>query len=46
MKTEKKLDPFYIGPFIVIEVDEPNCKIRHGDTSKETIVHKNRTIKI
>lgn len=49
-ENRKKLDPFYIGPFIVTDtlhgIDEPNCKIKHRDTLKETIVHKNRTIKI
>lgn len=45
-ENRKKLDPFYIGPYIVTEIDEPNCKIKHRETLKETKVHKNRIIKI
>ena len=44
--NRKKLDPFYIGPFAVINIDNPNCTIKHKLTGKENIVHKNRLIEI
>lgn len=44
-ENRKKLDPFYIGPYIVKEVNEPNCTIANMKTNKQTIVHKNRIIK-
>lgn len=45
-ENRKKLDPFYIGPFTVTKIADPNCTVKHNNTHKETIVHKNRTIKI
>lgn len=44
-ENRKKLDPFYIGPYIIETVEDPNCTIRHPITNKKTLVHKNRVIK-
>lgn len=45
-ENRRKLDPFYIGPFRIVQVNGPNCTIKHLQTHKETVVHKNRIIKI
>lgn len=44
-ENRKKLDPFYLGPYTVKEINDPNCTIVNQTTNKHTIVHKNRIIK-
>lgn len=44
-ENRKKLDPFYIGPYEIVKLEEPNCFIKHTVTNKVTKVHKNRLIK-
>lgn len=43
-ENRRKLDPFYIGPYMVTNISNTNCTIRHPTSNKETIVHKNRLI--
>lgn len=45
-ENRKKLDPHYIGPYKVKEVQEQNCKLEELNSRKLTIVHKNRIIKM
>lgn len=45
-ENRKKLEPHYIGPFVIKRVDPCNCKIKNQQTKKQTIVHKNRIIKM
>lgn len=45
-KTGKKLDPHYVGPYKVIDVQEQNCKLEELSTRKTSVVHKNRIIKM
>lgn len=47
LKTEgkHKLSPLYSGPFQITDIDNVNAKIKHFETGKESIVHKNRLIK-
>lgn len=45
-ENRRKLDSFYIGPYTVISINEPNCEIQNVTTGKTIIVHKNRIIKI
>lgn len=44
-ENRKKLDSFYIGPYIVDKVEDTNCTISHPNTNKVSTVHKNRIIK-
>lgn len=44
-ENRKKLDPEYIGPFIVVKLDNPNCVIRNRKTNKQSTVHMNRLIR-
>ena len=46
IENNRKLDPCYIGPYKVIEIDEPNCTLINPITEKTTIVHKNRIQKL
>lgn len=43
-ENRKKLDEIYTGPYTVVEVSEPNCKIQDPITTKITEVHLNRLI--
>lgn len=45
-ENRRKLDPFYIGPFEVIKIEDPNCTIKNTLTQKQNTIHKNRLIKI
>lgn len=44
-ENRRKLDSFYIGPYEVISICEPNCEIKNTTTGKTIVVHKNRLIK-
>lgn len=44
-ENRKKLDPQYIGPFLVVNITQPNCTVKHLVTGKQSTVHKNRLIK-
>ena len=44
-ENRKKLDPLYLGPFIITNIKDPNCTIKNKHTHKTTTVHKNRLIK-
>lgn len=44
--NRKKLDPFYLGPYIVHKNEDPNCVIIHPQSKKQSTVHKNRLIKM
>lgn len=44
-ENRKKLDPFYLGPYIVKEINSPNCTIVNENTNKQTVIHKNRIVK-
>lgn len=43
-ENNRKLDPTYIGPFEVVDINHPNLKIRNRDGKLQT-VHKNRVRK-
>lgn len=43
-ENRRKLDAFYIGPYLVTQVDNQNCEIRNEITNNSMIVHKNRLI--
>lgn len=45
-ENRKKLDPHYIGPFKVKNVQAQNCKLQELNSRKLIIVHKNRIIKM
>lgn len=44
-ENRRKLDSFYIAPYEVISIFEPNCEIKNTTTGKTIVVHKNRLIK-
>lgn len=44
-EARKKLNAFYLEPYTVIEISEPNCKVIHTTTGKTLTVHMNRIIK-
>lgn len=44
-ENRKKLDPVYLGPYIVVSIDNTNCTIKNKNTNKLSTVHKNRLIK-
>lgn len=44
-ENRRKLDSFYIGPYQVISISEPNCEIKHVNSGKSVTVHKNRLIR-
>ena len=44
-ENRRKLDSFYNGPYQVIEIVEPNCKIKHKISNQSFTVHINRLIK-
>ena len=44
-ENRRKLDPVYIGPFKIIQIQDPNCLIQNMFTQKQSTVHKNRIIK-
>lgn len=44
-ENRNKLEPVYSGPYKIIEILEPNVKIKHLKTEKEQLVHKNRIVK-
>lgn len=44
-ENRHKLDPFYIGPFIVTKIADPNCEIVNTIKTQRLQVHKNRLIK-
>lgn len=44
-ENRSKLDSFYLGPYKILKIVEPNCEIQHILTGKTTNVHKNRIIK-
>lgn len=45
-ENRKKLEPHFIGPFKIKEVDNIHCKIIDISNKKEIQVHKNRIIKM
>ena len=44
-ENRRKLDPIYIGPFDIIEIQEPNCTIKNTATQKQMVVHENKISK-
>lgn len=44
-ENRRKLDSFYLGPYKITKIDEPNCEIEHILSGKIVTVHKNRIIK-
>lgn len=38
-EIRRKLDSFYIGPYIVTKIIEPNCEIKNISTEKTIIIH-------
>ena len=45
-ENRKKLEPHYIGPFRITEIDNTNCTIQNITSNKQSKIHKNRIIKI
>lgn len=43
-ENRKKLEQVYNGPFTVIEISDPNVKIKNSQTTQT--IHKNRIIKL
>lgn len=44
-EEKNKLDNEYVGPFVVIEIDKVNLKIKNMNTNAIQLVHKNRVKK-
>lgn len=44
IENRRKLDPFYSGPYVVINTNGVNTMIKNSDTGKISVVHNNRLL--
>ena len=44
-ENRRKLDSFYIGPYKITTITEPNCELQHVDFDGKFTEHNKRVIK-